>query len=95
MLTIYLDKVTFTNIKHLDTSRDVLENLEKVIGRSLPEQEYLELTESEIDSIISHFKSLGSEYLKLGSEYLKYVCFFEKMKSVQLEDNQELRISIW
>ena len=88
MVTIYLDKVTFTNIKHLDTSRDVLKDLEKVIGRSLPEQEYLDLTESEIDSIISHFKSLGPEYLK-------YVYFFEKMKSVQLEDNQELRISIW
>lgn len=88
MLTIYLDKVTFTNIKILDTSRDVLKDLEKVIGRPLPEQEYLDLTESEIDIIISHFKSLGSEYLK-------YVCFFEKMKSVQLEDNQELRISIW
>lgn len=88
MTTIYLDKVTFTNIKVLDTSRDVLKDLEKVIGRPLPEQEYLDLTESEIDSIISYFKSLGSEYLK-------YVYFFEKMKSVQLEDNQELRISIW
>lgn len=88
MLTIYLDKVTFTNIKHLDTSRDVFKDLEKVIGRSLPEQEYLDLTESEVDSIISHFKSLGSEYLK-------YVHLFEEMKSVQLEDNQELKISIW
>ena len=88
MLTIYLDKVTFTTIKHLDISRDILKDLEKVIGRSLPEQEYLDLTESEIDSIISHFKSLGSEYLK-------YVHLFEEMKSVQLEDNQELRISIW
>lgn len=88
MLTIYLDKVTFTNIKVLDTSRDVLKDLEKVIGRSLPEQEYLDLTESEIDSIIHHFKPLGPQYLK-------YVRLFEKMKSVQLEDNQELRISIW
>ena len=88
MLTIYLDKVTFTTIKHLDTSRDVLKDLEKVIGRSLPEQEYLDLTESEIDSIIHHFKSLGPQYLK-------YVHLFEEMKSAQLEDNQELRISIW
>ena len=88
MVTIYLDKVTFTNIKHLDTSRDVLKDLEKVIGRPLPEQEYLDLTESEIDSIISYFKPLGPQYLK-------YVRLFEKMKSVQLEDNQELRISIW
>lgn len=88
MLTIYLDKVTFTNIKHLDASRDVLKDLEKIIGRPLPEQEYLELTESEIDNIISYFKPQGPEFLG-------YVHFFEKMKSVQLEDNQELKISIW
>lgn len=88
MVTIYLDKVTFTNVKIVDVSRSVLKDLEKVIGRPLPEQEYLELTESEIDNIISYFKSQGSEFLR-------YVYFFEKMKSVQLEDNQELKISIW
>lgn len=88
MRRIYLDKVTHNPIKVIDTERDFIVELERVLERNLNYQEYHYLSKQDLETVLLYLKSVSPKYDV-------YKDMFERALDTELDDNQEIQLSIW
>lgn len=88
MRSLYLDKVTYDPIKVVGVERDFIVELERILEREFNYQEYTCLSKHDLETILIYVKSVSPKYDM-------YKEMFEKALDVDLDDNQEIQLSIW
>lgn len=88
MRSLYLDKVTYNPIKVIGTERDFIVELERVLARNFNYQEHNYLSKQDLETILLYLKSVSPKYDM-------YKDMFERALDIELDDNQEIQLSIW
>lgn len=88
MKTLYIDKVTYDNIYLEPVDREFINEIERILEIKINWQEPFMLSYDDIQALLIYFKSASPKYNK-------YIDILNKILETDLEDNQEIQLSVW
>ena len=88
MKTLYINKVTYDNMYLELVDREFINEIERILGIKINWQEPFMLSYDDIQALLICFKSASPKYNK-------YIDILNKILETDLEDNQEIQLSVW